>query len=46
MDPGKLRKGKLTVTFQPAGKMEEFFVTMASQIEEPSAEDVARIFAE
>lgn len=39
-------KGKLTVTFQPAGKMEEFFIAMASQIEEPSAEDVARIFAE
>jgi quercetin dioxygenase-like cupin family protein len=39
-------KGKLTITFQPAGKMEEFFITMAGLKDEPSAEDVARIFAE
>ena len=39
-------KGKLTVTFQPAGKMEEFFITMAGLENEPSAEEVAKIFAE
>jgi quercetin dioxygenase-like cupin family protein len=39
-------KGKLTITFQPAGKMEEFFLTMAGLKDEPSAEDVSRIFAE
>jgi len=39
-------KGKMTVTFQPAGKMEEFFVTMAGLKDEPLAEEIARIFAE
>jgi quercetin dioxygenase-like cupin family protein len=39
-------KGKMTVTFQPAGKMEEFFVAMAGLKDEPTAEEVARIFAE
>jgi len=37
-------KGKMTVTFQPAGKMEEFFVTMAGLKEEPTAGQVAQIF--
>jgi quercetin dioxygenase-like cupin family protein len=37
-------KGKMTVTFQPAGKMEEFFVTMAGLKDEPSAEQIAQIF--
>ena len=37
-------KGKMTVTFQPAGKMEEFFVTMAGLKEEPTADQVAQIF--
>jgi quercetin dioxygenase-like cupin family protein len=37
-------KGKMTVTFQPAGKMEEFFVTMSGLKEEPTAVEVARIF--
>jgi len=37
-------KGKMTVTFQPAGKMEEFFVTMAGLKDEPTAEQVAQIF--
>jgi quercetin dioxygenase-like cupin family protein len=39
-------KGKMTVIFQPAGKMEEFFVTMAGLINEPTSEETARIFAE
>jgi quercetin dioxygenase-like cupin family protein len=39
-------KGKMTVTFQPAGKMEEFFVTMAGLKDEPSDEEIAKIFAE
>ena len=39
-------KGKMTVTFQPAGKMEEFFVAMAALENEPTTEEIARIFAE
>lgn len=39
-------KGKMTITFQPAGKMEEFFITMAGLEREPTSEEVARIFAE
>jgi len=39
-------KGKLTVIFQPAGKMEEFFVTMAGLENDPTAEEIAKIFAE
>ena len=38
-------KGKATVIFQPAGKMEEFFVTMASLSHEPDQTEIARIFA-
>jgi quercetin dioxygenase-like cupin family protein len=37
-------KGKMTVIFQPAGKMEEFFVTMANLKNEPSTEEIAKIF--
>jgi quercetin dioxygenase-like cupin family protein len=40
------KKGKMTVTFQPAGKMEEFFVTMAALEHEPTKEQVAQIFAD
>lgn len=36
----------MTMTFQPAGKMEEFFLTMSGLKDEPSAEEIARIFAE
>jgi quercetin dioxygenase-like cupin family protein len=39
-------KGKLTVTFQPAGKMEEFFLTVAGLKTEPTADEVAKIFAD
>ncbi len=37
-------KGKMTVTFQPAGKMEDFFVTMAALDHEPTPKEVAQIF--
>ncbi len=39
-------KGKLTVILQPAGKLEEFFVTMAALKTEPTAEEVAKIFSD
>lgn len=38
-------KGKMTVILQPAGKLENFFVTMAALDHEPTAEEVAQIFA-
>jgi quercetin dioxygenase-like cupin family protein len=39
-------KGKMTITFQPAGKMEEFFVTMAGLKDEPTPEAIAKIFSD
>ena len=36
--------GKTTVTFQPAGKMEDFFITMAALKKTPSKEEIAQIF--
>ena len=39
-------KGKMTIIFQPAGKMEEFFVTMAGLKNEPTAEENSKIFTE
>jgi quercetin dioxygenase-like cupin family protein len=38
-------RGKMTVTLQPAGKLEEFFVAMAALDHTPTAEELARIFA-
>ncbi|MEO5681566.1 MAG: cupin domain-containing protein [Chitinophagaceae bacterium] len=38
-------KGKMTVTFQPAGKMEDFFLTVAALEKEPTQEEMAKIFA-
>lgn len=38
--------GKMIVILQPAGKLENFFVTMANIDHEPSREEVNRIFAE
>jgi quercetin dioxygenase-like cupin family protein len=38
-------RGKMQVTLQPAGKLEEFFVTMAALKTEPTEQEVARIFA-
>jgi quercetin dioxygenase-like cupin family protein len=39
-------KGKMIIVFQPAGKMEEFFITLAGLEKEPSADELARIFLE
>lgn len=38
--------GKMNVLFQPAGKMENFFTTVASLEHEPSKEEMAKIFAD
>jgi quercetin dioxygenase-like cupin family protein len=39
-------KGKMTVLFQPAGKMENFFVAVASLDHEPAKEEMAKLFAD
>jgi quercetin dioxygenase-like cupin family protein len=39
-------KGKMTVTMQPAGKLENFFVTMAALDHEPSQQEIAKIFSD
>lgn len=39
-------KGKMTVTMQPAGKLENFFVTMAALEKEPTQKEIAQIFAD
>ncbi len=39
-------KGKMIVTLQPAGKLEDFFVTMAALDHEPGKEEIAKIFSE
>lgn len=39
------KTGKMTVILQPAGKLENFFVTMAALENEPTPEEVAAIFA-
>jgi quercetin dioxygenase-like cupin family protein len=39
-------KGKMTVTMQPAGKLENFFVTMAALDHEPTQPEIAKIFAD
>ncbi len=39
-------KGRMTVTLQPAGKLEDFFVTMAALDHEPTAAEIAKIFAD
>lgn len=37
-------KGKMLVTLQPAGKLEEFFVQMAALTHEPTQQEVAQLF--
>lgn len=37
-------KGKMIVTMQPAGKLEDFFVTMAALDSEPSKEEISKFF--
>lgn len=39
-------RGKMLVTMQPAGKLENFFVTMAALDHMPNQEEIARIFSE
>ncbi|ETZ20965.1 cupin domain-containing protein [Pedobacter sp. V48] len=39
-------KGKMTVIFQPAGKMENFFVTLAGLDHTPDPEELISIFAD
>ncbi|RZJ28305.1 MAG: cupin domain-containing protein [Flavobacterium sp.] len=38
------KTGKMTITFQPAGKMENFFLTISSLDHEPSASEMAKMF--
>ena len=39
-------RGRMTVIFQPAGKLEEFFVTMDALGKDPTPAEIARIFAD
>ncbi len=39
-------KAKMTVIVQPAGKLEDFFVTMAAPQKEPTPQEIAQIFAD
>lgn len=39
-------KSRMMVSLQPAGKLEEFFVTMSGLDHEPSPKEVAQIFAD
>ena len=39
-------KGKMMVTLQPAGKLENFFVAMSALDHEPSPEEIGQLFAE
>lgn len=39
-------KGKMNVIMQPAGKLENFFVTMAALNHEPSQQEIAKIFSD
>lgn len=39
-------KGKMMVTLQPAGKLENFFVSMSALDHEPSLEEIKQLFAE
>ena len=40
----KSETGRMTVILQPAGKLEDFFVTMAALDHEPTTEEINRIF--
>ncbi len=42
----KSEKGKMTVIVQPAGKLEDFFVTMAELDHELTKEEIKKIFAD
>lgn len=38
------KKGRMTVTLQPAGKLEDFFVALAALDHEPTSEEVEKLF--
>ncbi|HTN38618.1 MAG TPA: cupin domain-containing protein [Arachidicoccus sp.] len=40
------KKGKMTVTLQPAGKLEDFFIALASMDHEPTKEEITKLFAD
>ncbi|MCY7293308.1 MAG: cupin domain-containing protein [Ferruginibacter sp.] len=40
------KKAKTLVLLQPAGKLEDFFITIAALKEEPTKEQIAKIFAD
>lgn len=40
------KKGKMTVTLQPAGKLEDFFVALAGLDHEPTHEEVEKLFSD
>ncbi|WP_262713090.1 cupin domain-containing protein [Subsaximicrobium wynnwilliamsii] len=42
----KSEKGKMTVVLQPAGKLEDFFVTMAALNHEPTPKEIEKIFTD
>lgn len=42
----KSEKGRMTVILQPAGKLEDFFVTIAALVHEPDQEEIKKIFAD
>ena len=39
-------KGKMIVTFQPAGKMEDFFLSLSALDHEPTKEEMAKVFSD
>jgi quercetin dioxygenase-like cupin family protein len=39
------KSGKMIIIVQPAGKLENFFITIAALKNEPTAEEVTKIFA-
>lgn len=39
-------RGKMLVTMQPAGKLENFFVTMAALDHQPGQEEIAKMFSD
>ncbi|MBK6966358.1 MAG: cupin domain-containing protein [Bacteroidales bacterium] len=39
-------KGKMTVVVQPAGKLENFFITMSALDHEPTLKEIEKIFAD
>jgi quercetin dioxygenase-like cupin family protein len=42
----KSQTGKMTVTVQPAGKLEDFFLTMSGLDHEPTNNEIEKIFAD